>query len=60
MLGQDHNYAGLKEWFEAVDAFPGEFKNNYVSFHENNLKVFICRGLKIPYTEMLERGKFYH
>lgn len=54
------DYNGLKELFDTVEIFPGEFKNNYVSQHENNLVVFICRGPKIPPIKMLERSKNYH
>jgi hypothetical protein len=59
-LGQDGNYNGLNELFEVVEIFRGEFQSKYVSMHENNLKVFICRQPKIPFAEMLERGKNYH
>jgi hypothetical protein len=59
-LGQDGNYNGLNESFEVVEIFPIEFKSKYVSWHENNLKVFICRNPKIPYSEMLERSKNFH
>ncbi len=54
------DYNGLKELFNTVEIFPGEFKNNYVSQHENNLVVFICRGPKIPPIEMLERSKNFY
>jgi hypothetical protein len=46
--------------FDSVEVYPGVFKNNFVSDHENNLVVFICRGPKIPPIEMLERSKNFH
>jgi MFS family permease len=59
-LTQAENYDGLKERFESVEPCDGEFSSPYVSSHENHLKVFVCRGPKIPFPEMLERGKFYY
>jgi 4-amino-4-deoxy-L-arabinose transferase-like glycosyltransferase len=59
-LGHEEDYNGLKERFNFVEIFPGEYKNPYVSDHENNLRVFICRQAKLPYIEMLERSKNYH
>jgi len=59
-LEQEQDYNGLKDLFGGVEIFPGEFTNKYVSDHENNLRVFICRQPKIPFAEMLERGKNYH
>jgi len=59
-LGQNEDYSGLKERFEIVDQFDGEFTSQYVSSHENQLKVFICRKPKISFIKMLERGKFYY
>jgi hypothetical protein len=59
-LGHRDDFDGLKEVFNSVDIYPGEYKNPYVTEHENNLKVFICRGPKIPYSQMLERSKFYY
>jgi Dolichyl-phosphate-mannose-protein mannosyltransferase len=50
----------LKKLFNDVAQFPGEFTNPYVTSHENNLVVFICRGPKIPYSKMLEKAKFYY
>lgn len=54
------DYNALKELFNTVELFPGEFKNEYVSPDENNLVVFICRGPKIPIIEMLERSKNFY
>ena len=51
---------GLLDAFDSVEVYPGIFKNDYVSFHENNLVVFICRGPKIPPIEMLERSKNFY
>jgi len=59
-LGYERELKGLKEYFESVEVFPGEYINPYVTSHENHLKVFICRNPKVPYAELLERGKFYH
>ena len=59
-LGHEEDYNGLKERFNVVEILPGEYKNPYVSDHENNLRVFICRQAKLPYIEMLERSKNYH
>jgi hypothetical protein len=59
-LGHERDLEGLKNVFETVEVYPGEFTNEYVTSHENHLKVFICRGPKIPPLEMLERGRFYY
>ena len=59
-LDNEEDYDGLKHSFDTVAIYPGVFKNNYVSDHENNLVVFICRGPKIPLTEMLERSKNFY
>jgi len=59
-LDDDISYEGLTELFDKVEMHPGIFKNDYVSSHENNLVVFICRGPKIPPIEMLERSKNYY
>ncbi len=59
-LANGRDSTRLKERFENIEAYPGEFSNPYVTSHENNLRVFICKNPKIPYSEMLERGKFYY
>ena len=59
-LDNEEDYVGLTHAFDSVAIYPGVFKNNYVSDHENNLVVFICRGPKIPPMEMLERSKNYY
>jgi hypothetical protein len=59
-LGHNNEYHGLSERFTTVDVYPREYKNKYVTGHENNLKVFICRGPLIPYVQMLEEGKFFY
>lgn len=59
-LGHEEDYNGLTERFNVVEIFSGEYKNPYVSDHENNLRVFICRQAKMPYMEMLEQSKNYH
>ncbi len=50
----------MKKRFEDVVIYPGEFKNPYVTSHENNLIIFICKNPKIPYAVMLDKGKFYY
>jgi MFS family permease len=59
-LGNERDYNGLKQLFDQVELLPGMYKNKYVSPHENNLVVFLCRRPKIPLIEMLERSKNYH
>ena len=59
-LTNDNNIEKMKERFEYVEKYPGEFTNPYVTSHENNLIVFICKNPKIPYREMLDKGKFYY
>ena len=59
-LTGDRNTDRLKKLFENVEIYPGEFTSPYVTSHENNLRVFICRDPKIPYSEMLEKAKFYY
>ena len=59
-LGYERDINGLKERFNDVTRFPGEFANPYVTSHEDHLVVFICHGPKIPYSEMLEKSKFYY
>ncbi|MDT3695563.1 MAG: glycosyltransferase family 39 protein [Ignavibacterium sp.] len=53
-------YSDLNQLFNTVELFPGEFNNEYVSPDENNMVVFICRGPKIPFIEMLERSKNFY
>lgn len=59
-LDNDRSYEGLTSLFDEVEMHPGIFRSDYVSHHENNLVVFICRGPKIPPIEMLERSKNFH
>ena len=59
-LGREDDYHGLTESFGQVEVYPGEYKHKFVSPHENNLRVFICRGPNIPYAQMLGRKKFYY
>ena len=59
-LDDDISYEGLTRRFDKVEMHPGIFKNDYVSSHENNLVVFICRGPKIPPIEMLEQSKNFY
>jgi MFS family permease len=59
-LDNEEDYDGFTRAFDSVEVYPGVFRNKYVSDHENNLVVFICRGPKIPPMEMLERSKNFH
>lgn len=59
-LTSDRDINRLKGLFENVGIYPGEFTSPYVTSHENNLRVFICKDPKIPYSEMLEKAKFYY
>ncbi len=59
-IDNDDSFEGLSRLFEEVKIYPGIYKSNYVSPHENNLVVFICRRPKIPPMEMLERSKNFH
>lgn len=59
-LTKPQDYNRLKKLFKDVKEYPGEFSNPYVTSHENNLVVFICREPKIPYSEMLEKARFYY
>ncbi|MGE5499804.1 MAG: hypothetical protein ACM3Q2_17160, partial [Syntrophothermus sp.] len=51
---------GYKNAFDSVEVVPGEFTDDYVSPHENHLRVFICRGPKMPLLKLLEGTKNYH
>ena len=59
-IDNEEDYDGFTRAFDSVEVNPGVFRNKYVSEHENNLVVFICRGPKIPPMEMLERSKNFH
>ncbi|MGE5682146.1 MAG: ArnT family glycosyltransferase [Bacillota bacterium] len=59
-LDGKHNFEKYRQVFDSVQIYPGEFVNSYVSPHENNLVVFICRGPKMPFNVMLDRSKFYY
>ncbi len=59
-VGKESYVNGLKEVFDSVVIFPGKFSNSFVSPHENNLVVIICRGPKIPFIDMLEGSKNFH
>lgn len=59
-LDDDESYAGLSKLFEKVEMHPGKFKNDFVSSHENNLVVFICRYPKMPPEKMLELSKNFY
>lgn len=59
-LDNEDSFSGLSRLFDEVKIYPGIFKNDFVSDHENNLVVFICRYPKIPPEQMLERSKNYH
>jgi len=59
-IDNDDSFEGLHRLFEEVTVHPGIFKSNFVSDHENNLVVFICRYPKMPPEQMLEKSKNYH
>lgn len=59
-LGQQKDVNTLMNLFERVEECPGEFTSDYVTSHENHLRVFICRGPKIPLPNMLEKARFYY
>jgi hypothetical protein len=59
-LDNEKDFDGYTRAFDSVEVYPGVFRNKYVSDHENNLIVFICRGPKTPPMEMLERSKNFH
>lgn len=60
LLQFDDNAEGLKKAFDSVIEYPGMFYSPFVTSHENNLKVFICKGPKYSPEEMLEAGRFYY
>jgi hypothetical protein len=51
---------GFKKRFDSVRVAEGEFQSSFVSPHENNLRVLICTGPKMPLAEMLDKSKFYY
>lgn len=59
-LERENAYEGLSRVFSSVTPVGEVFRNPYVSSHENNLRVFLCRGPRIPPAEMLERARTYH
>ncbi len=59
-LDDDDSFGELSRLFDEVKVHPGIYKNNYVSPHENNLVVFICRYPKMPPEQMLEQSKNFH
>jgi hypothetical protein len=59
-LARTDEINGLKQRFNIVKEFPGEYSNKFVTGHENNLTVFYCRQPKMHYLTMLEYGKFYY
>jgi len=59
-LDDDISYEGLTGLFDKVEMHPGIFRSEYVSDHENNLVVFICRGPQIPFIEILKHSKNFH
>lgn len=60
LLQFDDDGRGLKKAFNSVVEYPGMFFSPFVTSHENNIKVFICRGPKYPPEEMLDAGRFYY
>lgn len=59
-LDNEDDYDGFKNVFNEVEIDSGKFSSNYVSAHENNLRVFICRKPKYQFSDLLERSKIYH
>lgn len=59
-LGYASEYEGLKNRFKSVEIYPEVYTNKYVTDHENNLKVFICREPLVPYMQMLDEGRFFY
>ena len=59
-IDNEEDYDGFTRLFDSWKFIPVYLENNFVSDHENNLVVFICRGPKIPPIEMLERSKNFH
>jgi len=51
---------GYQSIFDSVKIFDGSFQNPYVSNHENNLVIFICRGPKHSLRQLLDMGKNFH
>ncbi|MFA6597457.1 MAG: glycosyltransferase family 39 protein [Ignavibacteriaceae bacterium] len=63
ILLQMDNIRSLEDYqslFDSVQAYGNVFQNQYVSSHENNLVIFICRGAKYPLRRLLDMGKSYH
>jgi len=50
----------LRRGFETVEDVGVEFANPYVSYHENELRVYICRRPKMPLPQLLERMRFFY
>jgi len=60
LMARKNELNGIKRRFDSVETTEGVFTNPYVTSHENNLTVFICRGPKISYDQMLEMDRFYY
>ena len=62
LLLMDHTDAadGLRGLFADVTPVGGVYESPFVSPHENHLRMFVCRGAKIPPLQMLEGARNYH
>jgi hypothetical protein len=60
MLSGMGSLRDLKSSFDLVGVSKEEFYSPYVTSHENHLHVFICRGPRMSWEEMLERGRNYY
>lgn len=60
VLDDEKSLNGYKTIFDSVVVCSGQFVNQYVSPHENYLKVFICRKPKAGFAELFEKGKDFN
>jgi hypothetical protein len=60
MLSGMGSLRDLKSSFDLVGVSKEEFYSPYVTSHENHLHVFICRGPRMSFQDMLERGRIYY
>jgi len=59
-LDDEDSYKNYKKGFDSVVVGSGMFTNPYVSPHENNLRVFICRKPKASLRELFDMGKVFN
>jgi len=50
---------GRESWFESVEVAATVAPNEHAMPYENGLKVFLCRGLKLPLAEIWPQLKHY-